>query len=356
MEWNLKTFGGVFYEEHLWFSNNTFNGLFRMNLDSGNIELMDFFPNEKRDLVAAHKKCICYNGKLFFFPANANNIHIYDISKQKFTVIPIDRDSWEYCGDAILVGEKIYIFMLYTNQDVLVLNTQDLSLHKIPSFRTAYRQITKNDKIKLFLCRCSEYNGKIYTAFHGTDVVVSFDVKTEELIFFHTGIEDIFFCYVYDGKCWIITWHTGDVYQYDFRGEPVLMHSGGNKKDIHKFNQIISYADRIWAIPAYPGSMICFDHLGNKKIYDDFAGENPEYILFFGTVLVKDEMWLLPHRLDYIYALNRNGELKKKDSFIFQDEKRKGEILAGLLEERNILCEHENLDLHDFLKAVNYTK
>lgn len=358
MEWNLKTYGGAIYDGYLWFSNNTFNGLFRLSLSSGDIELVDFFPNEKKDIIAAHKKCIYHNGALFFFPAHANNIHIYIIADQKFRVIPINRGGREYCADAILVDDKIYVFTLYANQCVWILNTHDFSLCEISSIKTKYNQIFGNDEERIILCRCSEYNGKIYFAIYGTDMVASFDIKAEKLMVFHTGVEDIFSCYVDNGKCWMITCHTGNVYCYDFISKPVLMHRDDNVKyECRKYNQIINYADKIWIIPAYPGSIICFDSVDSKTIYNNFSKENPKYILFFGIVQVKDEMWLLPFQLDYIYALNENKRFKRKYSCIFQDEKKKGEILAGLLEDKqNILYEHEHFNLSDFLKAVNYMK
>lgn len=358
MEWNLKTYGGVVYKGFLWFSNNTFNGLFKMNIDTGNIEFVDFFPDERQDIAAAHKKCIYCNGKLFFLPARADHICIYDIEKARFFSIRIEKNDKEFCADAVLVGKDIYIFLLDPEQDLWILDTQSLKLSRAPSFKNAYRQVIGNKDIEFLLCRGNEYKGKIYFAFYGTDMVASYDILKEKLITYHTKIENIFSCFVDHGKCWIITNHTGEIYQYDFKGEPVLIHSEGNvKNDNRRFNQIFKYKGKIWILPAYPGTIICFDEEGNKTVYDNFAGEELEHILFFGSILVKNERWILPFGLDNIYVIDENMKLDRRYSFLLRDKKSKSRILANLLEKKHeIIYEYKGFELSDFLDAVEYIK
>ena len=69
MNTNVRTSSGTLLDNYIWFSNVCSNGLYRVNVDSKDIELVDFFPEEKIDARGLHKKSFAFEKKLFFIPA-----------------------------------------------------------------------------------------------------------------------------------------------------------------------------------------------------------------------------------------------------------------------------------------------
>ena len=137
MNWDLHTYSGVFVNDYLWFSNNTFNGLFRFDFNNNKIEFMDFFPNELINQINTHKKCFVYNNKLVFLPALGNFISIYDIEEKSFNTIELGFATNNNCdkvADAVLIKNQLYIVPISQNDDLAVLNIDNYTITIVPEF------------------------------------------------------------------------------------------------------------------------------------------------------------------------------------------------------------------------------
>lgn len=81
---------GVYDDGHnLWFAENDYNALFRMEKDGFCPELKGIFPGEKfmqKRLYVSSGMC---NGKLYFAPGSAEEIAEYEIQKNTFRKIPL---------------------------------------------------------------------------------------------------------------------------------------------------------------------------------------------------------------------------------------------------------------------------
>lgn len=56
----------------------TFNGLFKVNIESGDCEYIDSFPNEKMDIQRIHAKSEYVNNRVYFIPASGSFISVFD--------------------------------------------------------------------------------------------------------------------------------------------------------------------------------------------------------------------------------------------------------------------------------------
>jgi hypothetical protein len=272
------------------------------------------------------------------------------LNSGEFLSVAIKKGKSEFCADAALVGEQIYIFPVDRSQGLLKFDIEKLRLSEVPDFVKTCETATSLDD-DILLCRISEESNRIYFALYKTDVVGYFDKITEKTKIYHTGIDDIFSCFVSDDICWIITNHGGDVYRFDFMHKPELVHEESNKyRSTRRFNRIFRYAGKIWLLPAYPGTVLSIDVDSIIDEYDTYCGLEEDKICLFGSANVNGEEWLLPFGKCDLYKIGIDGSILKKFPFILVDEKSKKQIISGIIQQRDGLVSEDNsIGLKDFL-------
>ncbi len=353
MNWNLNTYSGVVYENKLWFSNKDFNGLFRQDILNGKIEFVQLFPDESVDICHAHKEVIRVGKRLFFIPAYANNIHVYNIETEGFTTIPIEKKSDVYCAGAVLLRDNIYIFTY--SGELFILNVSSLRIVDDEEFARNCKANSSGSE-EFVLCRVSEYNNTVYFAFYGKNIIGSYNLESYSFSTYHTGVEDLFMCYVHDDKCWITTKGTDEIFRFDLNnGESRLIYSkSGIKSEKVIYNRIFSYNGSTWFIPAYSGKAISISDSGEYTIYDDFEILKSDVVNFFGGVEVGDELWLLPFSHNDIFMINGRGFISTGFSFEFNDEKSKALIMSKYWGNSSVIRENDGADLKDYLSFVKW--
>lgn len=360
MNWNLKTYSAVRQGEYLWFSNNVFNGLFRMNLITKQIQFVDFFPEESIYLYSAHKKCISYNNKLVFLPARANHIHVYDLVLEKFYTILIEGEKKDIVADAVLVDKYIYILPFYKGCDMWKLDMETLQLTRVKEFAKQCNSVgTLEDN--LLLARCSLWENKIFFGFYNTDIIASWDLETETLNTYATGVDNIFFGFVEKGKCWIVTENASEIWMYDFQNKPVRYSTDvlqPYKDDSIKrhYIQIINFQGKIYALPAFADCIVRFEKdKFVEEMYIDEEKINRNVTKFFGYIELEGNLWLLPFNIHEAYIFDRDMNCIKKQEFVFTDSAGKEKIMSAVIKDKlkdQAIYETGEFKLKYYLDAV----
>lgn len=353
MNWRLGTYSGVEYNGMIWFSNNTFNGLFNMEVSTGVIKYVRPFPDEELMIVGCHKKCLAIDDRLFFIPCNGHNIHIYDINKDEFTSIPINNSGKEFCSDSIYIDGYIYIYPLYKDQELYKLSIDSLELQTVKAFRDGFANIVDslND---IIICRVSNINSSTYFSFYGTSITASYDVKSESFSSYNIDVYNIFASYTNKDGCWIYTTVNGNLYLYDYKENTSLIYKD-EKTDNYGpvYNRVFEFADGIWAIPRYSGDLVSvYDNMMIKK-YNDYSTLEKDEVVLFSSTQVYDEMWLLPLGLADVFSITKDRKLDRKCSFELTDESSKKKYLSELMRDSgNPFLESTRIMLSDFLKGI----
>ena len=81
---SLSYYAQVVIGEELWISNSRFNGLYKVNLESGKSVYIGKFPQYRLDNSELHFFAKKYGEKIYFFPKCASGIDIYDLETGKF--------------------------------------------------------------------------------------------------------------------------------------------------------------------------------------------------------------------------------------------------------------------------------
>ena len=83
----------AFHDGYMYFSENRFNGLFRVKDGGHEAEFLQRFPNEDIWQTDLHRNVFLKGDKLFFIPHNGHGISVYDIAQGDFSFINITKES-----------------------------------------------------------------------------------------------------------------------------------------------------------------------------------------------------------------------------------------------------------------------
>ena len=113
---------GCIIDNNFWFSNNSFNCIGRLDLNSNKTTIEGIFMNKNSWEGGNHRKAIHCGDKIFFVNNVFDGIDVYDYKhkKQEFYKIPVDLQNNECVSNAYLVDDKIYIFPVKFGSDVII--------------------------------------------------------------------------------------------------------------------------------------------------------------------------------------------------------------------------------------------
>lgn len=381
MNWQLTTYGGVIKNGYLWFSNNTFNGLFRMKMNGGEIEFVGHFPEETIDRTSMHKKCLAVQDYLYFFPALGNHIHIYNVQSGKFSSIEFPRGEMDSCSDAVLVKDKIYIFPADKQTDLYCLDIKTSSLQAIPSFRKQYSKV-KGIHDTFLLCRVSYTEGKFIFAFFDTDIVAIFDLEAESLTTYHTQVPRLFAAFEHEGEVYMITNNTPEIFAYDFVNSPRRIYSEAEtNSEQRRFNQICFLNQSIFVLPAFWGNVVqlkgelkrllteLFEEPEEKEashsdatdslkeseeVKEEGEEEKDAVIMSFGYLSSFGHLLLLPFTKEFFYELDEDGNMLRKISFLFTNQNIRRELaeIRFMDSEEKLISEEEDFSLENLVEIL----
>ena len=106
-----------------------FNGLFRIDISTGKCTYLGMFPGEQANGKRLHAKAVYTGGKIYFAPASAEYISVYEVYAGKFETISIHDYRGEYrfyktalkFADAVSYGDYIF-FISATYPAVIRMN------------------------------------------------------------------------------------------------------------------------------------------------------------------------------------------------------------------------------------------
>ncbi len=118
--------------EWLWLSASDYNGLYKMNISTGNIKYCGEFPGEQSFKKRMHYgKALKIGNKIWFMPLEGSYIHVYDTVKEKFEWYQVSRGSAGVCA-GVEFENKIYMIST-RNMDILMFDILNNSVKKVYS-------------------------------------------------------------------------------------------------------------------------------------------------------------------------------------------------------------------------------
>ncbi len=116
-----------------YFSSWFYNGLYKVEIETGKTVFLGYFEEEKISQRNIHKEIFLKNDKIFLCPWKGRYLHILSLSDQSLCSIEIrEKDEKIFSIDEIIFGERS-VFFLSDNKDGLIkkMDFQSLKVTKI---------------------------------------------------------------------------------------------------------------------------------------------------------------------------------------------------------------------------------
>ncbi|MBD5529279.1 MAG: hypothetical protein HDR02_12880 [Lachnospiraceae bacterium] len=104
------------HENRAWFCNIGYNALFQMDILTGKLKLLDFFPDDNFERLELYAPIAYLDNKLYIGPRNGDHILIYDLEKSSFTTMDIDfekygeKNNYNIFSHVEVIHKKVYFF------------------------------------------------------------------------------------------------------------------------------------------------------------------------------------------------------------------------------------------------------
>lgn len=359
MDWNLYTYGAQMVEDSLWFSNNTFNSMFRMKTSTTELEHVDMFPDEEIVKCGLHKKCLCYKNKLLFLPAYGNHIHVYSIDSQTMQSFKYDEDNSkrtiDRISDACIVEDVVFIFPINMDGDLKAFYPDYGIIEVVPEFKEQIKILELKEKLYLLTRVEKDNSGNIIFAFYGSDILAKWNVTSRKLYTERTEVHSIFSSHVIGKDRWIITTNTDSIYCVGEDGY-VKEYKGTKRVKLKDrlYNRILKFYSNVIILPAFDDSVYAIKNDRIVEIAKVFPVDiNKIAAHSFETCIVNGDLWILPFESSDGIIIGRDLSIKDRVSFELKDEILKKTIMKEHYYNQSnngIIHESNNNRLENFVK------
>lgn len=318
------SFEGMYIDGALvYFSNKDFNQLVRMNIKSGEVDLLGEYPNIEVKRQRVFLNIGMCKDILWMIPSNAQRIYKYYICTGSWEEVPLPED--------LLLEDKKYLFFAGVQRDKFyyAFGCSSFMVMKV-DMETGEIEWNENGKEQYYklidptrssiICRqdCCAIEDKIYTASVQGNVVMEYDCKLRVTNCYQVGIPDnIYSTICYDGNAFwlsgdknsIIKWNkkTGEVKEIEVDIE-------GYRKDSKvAFASSLFYQGYVWLF-AYSANMNIRINVETDTVEEVFSfsraykHSNPVRVL---KSWIKDEKIYFVDAAEFsIVEIDKNGNTR----------------------------------------------
>jgi len=336
-------------------SCSLFNGLFRINMNTGECSYLRMFPNEKAFVKRLHTKALLYENKIYFIPCAADYISVYDIEKDSITEIELQKiDLKKYpwylknnkFNDGIMYQDNV--FMIGSTYPAIVkLNLKADSLEYYTQWVKGEVAFRKSPAI---------VDNQFYVPSIKGNEVLCFDMDTGRGKIHNVGKNNHGcwgICKIQD-DLWlspqepgaIIRWNISSGNIKEYMSYPEGFDSGGFAcTKIYETNGVVGL------LPAYANMALVVDIKTGQISQNDMLQKSQGEITYY---LFDDG--------DYTYIKNADDGLvtydriniseNKKIPFNFYFEHNRESYLDDCLRVENLIKENEIINLTDFIGRI----
>lgn len=215
------------YKGYGWFSNNSYNGLFKIDLENRDVNWVAQFQSEEDMAIMLHRKVLRYEDRLFFFPERGKTISVYDIGLSRMRTISLDPfyDMEKKCNVNYVVMqdcENCIIFPQHIYQPVLKMNLRTEVLAKADEWNYEVRKkLPAADLISdLYI-----HSGNAYCLLPNTHTLLETKLSNLEVKTYFYDDTDLFggvFTWD-DDRIWTVNMDCTKLISFDLSGENIEM-------------------------------------------------------------------------------------------------------------------------------------
>lgn len=181
---NVSWYASVLNEDNLWISSFRYNGLYKINLQKGDIHFVRMFQGYRGESNELHLFAKKFSDKIYFFPQHASAIDIYDCKLDCLS--KIDCAAYAKNGFATMVGayvkdNQIYVIPRNYGMPLLIISSQDDVIVRKVDLKRANKFISKQNFLTFYTCQMDD---QIFFPIYDTNHIGIFnmDLMIEQIV------------------------------------------------------------------------------------------------------------------------------------------------------------------------------
>ena len=311
---------GVIYNDTFWMTHNLFNGLFKVDLRTGETEFVTEIYGENWNQESLFRNIYYYNEKLFLIPQTANHIVQYDIITGEQRSIEIENKAYYFIHFSTVQRYNNYIamFPLEKPNPIFTLDMESFTLQTYDMDYVVINPYMENKKGMLFGNNGVNLKKEFWVPFLQRCGVVCFGERENKFYLISqelTGIRNLTYSHHYfyltlNMMSEIIKWNPTTGIKEKIKVPDSIL-----GKQNATIENIVVENGFIWIIPS-DGSYIvkyCEKERNYKVILNisEYAKGFEDYNSHMCGLQSDDEhIYLFPYRTNILITIN-----KKDDSF-----------------------------------------
>ena len=238
--------GVIAEDNNVWFSNINFNGLFKVDLNSGFVELIHKFRNLEVDKKLAHRHVFKEKSELIFMPWFDNKIIIYDLETQTESIVevPMENGESEFLGNAFRTDGVIWLFPGYSKNKVFCYDIEKKCLMVHEKLSQVILRMTEGENVYLQYKNHEKY---VTMCIPNKNIIcnINLDTLKNQIIKIDNNAIEIIFA-VYDGKdYWFIGRNNANIYQWNPQYDVWTEYYAGNNKKTDSWGEVF-YTEHVF--------------------------------------------------------------------------------------------------------------
>lgn len=208
----------------IWFVARDYNGLFQMDIDTGEVKYLGRVPGEVSVATHLYSKVLKEGNYLWLVPCMAKEIARYDIETGKFMkyAVGTGEKRAELRFQYACLHEKNIYMISGDYKRLVICNTETGSMAVKENFIGDTAQKYKVCRNGAFPSMCVVEN-KLYFVIDGTNTVIQYDTLEEKYLIFQIGeTSNKYMNIVYDGTFfWLIPCMEGNVVRWNQKNQDI---------------------------------------------------------------------------------------------------------------------------------------
>lgn len=344
---------GKAYNGYVYASCFEYNGLYKINICTGEVYFVGVFPEEKTMRRSLYRDSILVDGKIFFMPDSAEKISVYDIDNDCFETISIPGERIGWCGyNGIEYEKKIILIPITLSKEVLVYDTKTSTFLKNECPSKIIDYLKKNSGGNVY--RIGRFKSYVTIPISGENRYYVYDLKTGRG--YEGKTESAILTVISDDFSSRLVTVKGMVRKLD---EETLAYRVDNKKLIENTTIIMSNQEEVLLFNKEKVNVevdnLCEKDINARDIVDKEKMEwcYTKSLLFFRNIKYQKTQIIISVNLDGIVTWDgENYTFKKFKGIEVCPEILLANISRELHEGRNILGEHETFGLESFVSLL----
>ena len=345
---------GVRSEEYIFASCAQFNSLVKINVDTGDTQLLGKFPNEPINCEYMHKNAYIIGKDIYFIPYKAANICKYNIANGLFGEIFIDRDGYDGGYIAEQIGNKIYMIPEAVGGSILEIDTQ---VDKVSCVITKQQILAAIEPMKqgMAFFRICAMDNRLFLPIKKTNKILEVEILKKKVIIHETAVDGLLGCFKGMNKIWLLGECRDKIYCWDVLSNDVKKIDfypdyKGKKRYI---NWIVDLGENVYIIPAWG---TCIYRLENNQFVkmEQFQADNINLQKFYTPIEYEGEICLLPLEINDMLLIQ--GDRIKQLVIKPMDETIKlySEVIRAYVNNSSnrLIEEGAELDLEQYINAL----